>query len=121
VPPARAAQPPEIRLGPIDLGFSKVDKEVKVVVAAEPDKANLPPAYPIEAQRRGEQGTVVLRVHIDATGRATQVDVAESSGYPALDVSARTRLLSWRFKPGVGSDGKAAPDTIEIGINFTLH
>ncbi len=115
------APAPEVRLGPLETGFSRVQDPERIVTQAQPGKGNLPPLYPRESERRGEQGTVVLRVRVDAAGNATQVDVIESSGYPALDAAARARLATWRFQPGRREDGTAAPDVIEIGINFQLH
>ena len=110
-----------MRLGPLETGFSRVEDPGKVAVPAEPGKGNPPPMYPRDAERRGEQGVVVLRVRIDAGGNATSVDVIESSGYPDLDAAARARLTTWRFQPGRRQDGTPAPDVIEIGINFQLH
>jgi protein TonB len=112
---------PEVRLGPLETGFSRVQDPDKVVTQARPGEGNLPPLYPPGSERRGEQGTVVLRIRVDALGHATQVDVIESSGYPALDAAARARLATWRFRPGQREDGTPAPDVIEIGINFQLH
>jgi protein TonB len=43
------------------------------------------PPYPQLAIQSGEQGTIVLRLKIDAAGNVTSVDVKESSGFPFLD------------------------------------
>lgn len=57
------------------------------------------PHYPMESRRRGEQGTVVLRVLVGRDGLPIYVDVARSSGYRPLDRAAREAVLRWRFRP----------------------
>lgn len=57
------------------------------------------PRYPIESRRRGEQGTVLLRVLVGRDGLPINVEVARSSGYRPLDRAAREAVLRWRFRP----------------------
>jgi len=121
LPVPRSRNRAGIRLGALDLGVSRIYDPDRTVAPAQPGKGNLQPAYPSEAERRHEEGTVLLRIHIDAEGHATAVDVIESSGYPLLDGAARARLLTWHFQPARRQDGSAAPDIIEIGFNFQLH
>ena len=45
-------------------------------------------AYPAESRAAGEQGVVVLRITVNAEGRATAVSVARGSGFPRLDRAA---------------------------------
>ena len=120
-PPAPPPAPPEVNLGQLQIGATRVEDPDHVVSPAEPDKGNAPPTYPREAERRNEAGTVVLRIHVGPDGYPAAVDVIESSGYPLLDQAARARLMVWHFQPGRNLDGAAVADTIEIGINFTLH
>ncbi|WP_313456253.1 TonB family protein [Stenotrophomonas sp.] len=59
-----------------------------------------PPTYPIAAIRGNEQGTVVLRVRVEADGKASSVVIERSSGSRALDTAARQQILRhWRFVP----------------------
>jgi protein TonB len=60
---------------------------------------NPPPNYPSVARRRRYEGTVVLNVLVDTSGRAAEVKVARSSGYAVLDRSAKNDVRRWRFKP----------------------
>ena len=56
------------------------------------------PSYPIEARRRAEQGTVLLRIEVGADGSVEHVEVAQSSGFDSLDQSAmETVRTRWRF------------------------
>ena len=57
------------------------------------------PRYPMESRRRGEQGTVLLRVLVGREGLPIDVEVARSSGYRPLDRAAREAVLRWRFRP----------------------
>jgi len=71
------------------------------LVLAQPlYRENPAPEYPPLARRRGLEGTVVLAVQVDVTGRAAEVLVNHSSGQPLLDEAALKAVKSWRFEPG---------------------
>jgi TonB family protein len=72
--------------------------------------------YPVEAQRNGWSGKVVLRVIVAANGRITGVAIAESSGYPALDTAAQKTMWTWRFTPG-----RQASGPINTAVNATIE
>jgi protein TonB len=58
------------------------------------------PPYPGEAWRLGLEGTVVIEIAIDPSGRVSVARVAASSGHDLLDDAARSFLLArWRFRP----------------------
>lgn len=75
------------------------------------------PAYPMEALRQGRGGTVTLRVSVDGSGKVTAVDVAHSSGDPALDASARKSMREWRFR--APADGR--PMTFDYPLSFRIE
>ena len=60
---------------------------------------NPAPAYPPASRSLGEEGRVILRVQVSEDGRAQQVLVDTSSGYPRLDRAAREAVAQWRFVP----------------------
>ncbi|MGB1220349.1 MAG: energy transducer TonB [Alcanivoracaceae bacterium] len=62
-------------------------------------RQNPPPVYPSTSRRRGEEGTVVLAIHIDARGRVTAARVARSSGHARLDRVALEAVRHWRYQP----------------------
>jgi protein TonB len=62
-------------------------------------KNNPAPNYPAVAQRRGLEGTVVLRVKVLASGLPDDVQVSKSSGHVVLDEAAIKAVLSWTFDP----------------------
>jgi protein TonB len=79
-----------------------------------------PPAYPIQALRAGVEGTVLLKVLVDVTGKPVQVAVQHSSGSHALDDVARRHVLStWRFHPAM-RDGRAIEAWALVPVRFAL-
>jgi len=83
--------------------------------------ASREPEYPPASRRLGEQGTVVLDVLIDASGRVTDAKVVRSSGFPRLDQAALEGVkASYHFVPGT-IDGKPAPMQYTFRFNWKLQ
>ncbi|MFN3861984.1 MAG: energy transducer TonB, partial [Roseateles sp.] len=61
--------------------------------------------FPPLARRAGEQGTVVLRITVDASGRLKHATVHRSSGFERIDQAALQDIRSARFVPYM-EDGK---------------
>lgn len=79
-----------------------------------------PPSYPITALREGVQGTVLLRVLVDETGKPVQVLILRSSGSRELDNAARDHVLAaWRFHPAQ-RDGHAIQAWAQVPVKFSL-
>jgi protein TonB len=79
-----------------------------------------PPAYPLQALRAGVQGTVLLKVLVDAGGKPVQVAIERSSGSRTLDDAARLHVLSaWRFHPAM-RDGHAIEAWALVPVQFNL-
>jgi TonB family protein len=76
------------------------------------------PEFSEEARRAKYNGTVVLDVDVDITGRATNIRVSKSVGL-GLDEKAVEAVLRWRFKPGL-KDGKPILVPARIEVNFHL-
>lgn len=81
--------------------------------------ANTRVAYPIDALRRHDQGTVVLRVLVSATGNVLDVAVAHSSGSARLDRAALAAVRNWRFRPAT-EGGMAQSAWARVPITFDL-
>lgn len=75
--------------------------------------------YPSVSKRLREQGTVVLRVLVDETGHASQVNVYESSGYPRLDAAACEAVRNALFKPYM-YEGQPRAALVLVPIEFSL-
>lgn len=80
-----------------------------------------PPRYPVEAIRKGEQGRVVLNVHVDATGKVIKVDVDQVNTTAAADLQAAAvdAAQSWKFRPGA-KDGRPIGGVVRVPITFSL-
>ena len=70
------------------------------VMVTEPEIRDwVEPRYPKLAQRRNQQGVVMLDVIVDERGFPLTIDILESSGYPVLDKAAIDAVKRWSFKP----------------------
>jgi len=81
---------------------------------------NMRPEYPRGSRLRGEQGTVRIRVNVDATGRALDVAILESSGYAQLDNAAVKDARKTSYVPAVRK-GKPAGGIIVLSFEFRLE
>jgi len=77
------------------------------------------PEYPSLSRRRGESGTVELRVLVDTAGVPQRVEVARSSGSERLDNAAAAAAMKALFRPHV-IDGVAVPIWAVISTSFNL-
>ena len=64
------------------------------------------PEYPYSAQRKGIEGTVVVRFLLNKEGGVDDVDVVESSGNDALDRAAMESAEGFSFSPGLDGYGR---------------
>ena len=76
-----------------------------------------PPRYPSEALRRGESGTVLVRVEVDTNGAPAGVALVKRSGSRDLDRAAMEAVRKWRFMPAQ-RDGQAVAASLVIPIDF---
>lgn len=77
--------------------------------------------YPAEALRKHEEGTVGVRLDIDASGRVFACTVTQSAGSASLD-AATCALLTRRsrFKPATDSAGRAIADVFTTRITWKI-
>lgn len=85
----------------------------------KPQRA-IKPRYPSGARRRGEEGTVTLKVKISATGRTREVSVLNPSGFAELDDAAKRAVREARFTPGK-YNGKTVESEAQLTIIFKLR
>jgi protein TonB len=79
------------------------------------------PPYPRTSKRLGEQGRVMLRVHVTPEGAPDEVRVQTSSGSSALDESARDTVRSkWKFVPAK-QGGTPVAAWVNVPIDFKLN
>jgi TonB family protein len=80
-----------------------------------------PDDYPASAIEHREQGSVTVRLAVDATGRVGACNVTSSSGSRSLD-DASCHILQTRalFTPARDSSGKVTSDTVSQEIRWML-
>ena len=78
------------------------------------------PKYPKISLRRKEAGTVLLALIVTAEGRAKDVRVLKTSGYPRLDKAALDAVKDWRFIPAKRL-GRPVDADYELPIHFKLR
>jgi len=77
------------------------------------------PEYSEEARKAKYQGTVVLWLVVDASGRPQQIRVQRALGM-GLDEKAIEAVKLWKFDPA-RKDGQAVPVMINVEVNFRLY
>ncbi|MGC1332331.1 energy transducer TonB, partial [Pseudomonas sp.] len=77
------------------------------------------PQYPDRDREDGNEGTVVLRVLVDESGKPGQVDVLRSSGFSSLDEAGRAAARAALFKP-YREGGHALPVYVIVPLRFQL-
>jgi protein TonB len=103
------------------LATERVTSSTVGLVMAKPlYRKNPPPRYPRSARRKGHEGTVILEVFVDETGRVKNLKVFKSSGYDILDKTAVSSVQKWLFEPGT-RNGKAAEMWVRIPVRFQLN
>jgi protein TonB len=81
--------------------------------------AHAQPRYPADAQRRGVEGNVLLRIAVDANGVPIDIGYAERSGNRELDRAALSAARDWRFRPAT-RDGRTVATTVNVPVRFAL-
>jgi len=99
---------------PVKRPFPQVISKARPVYRKNP-----PPEYPGLARKRGYQGTVFVEVLVGVNGKAKDVRMLVSSGYPILDNAALRSVKEWVFEPGMrGSE--SVKMWVRIPIRFQL-
>jgi protein TonB len=84
------------------------------------DFYNPKPPYPADAYSRRQEGVVLLRLRISATGIVEDAQVLQSSGVPSLDDAAVRTVLTWRFHPA-RLLGRNVAATVKKPVRFTYQ
>lgn len=84
------------------------------------DGQSPPPAYPVDALRRGETGTALVRIQVDAQGNPGGVALIRRSGSRDLDRAAMEAVRKWHFQPAV-QDGTPIAGSVDIPVEFNLQ
>jgi protein TonB len=71
--------------------------------------------YPVESRQAREEGTVVLRITVDARGRPTNVAIIKGSGFPRLDRAAIEGAWRCRIR------NAKAGTTLDVPLRFDFE
>jgi TonB family protein len=76
------------------------------------------PEYSEDARKAKLQGSVLLYIEVDASGKVINPKVVKALGL-GLDEKAIEAVLKWKFKPGM-KDGKPVVVSATVEVNFRL-
>ena len=62
---------------------------------------------------------VLVSVEVGTDGRASDVTLARSSGFPLLDAAALQAVRRWRFEPAQAG-GLPVSSRVEVPVRFSL-
>lgn len=77
------------------------------------------PAYPRQALREHEEGTVLVLAQVDVQGNVSDARVSKRSGSFALDRAATNEVRTWQFQPAL-RDGKPVVASVEVPVSYRL-
>ena len=78
-----------------------------------------PPSYPKIAVEQRIVGKVVVRVEVDADGKATDVRVLDASPAGVFDDATVAAAKQWTFEPAI-RNGKAVASALKIPVTFAM-
>ncbi len=76
-------------------------------------------SYPPDAFRAREEGRVLMKVQVAASGEVGDISIIERSGSKTLDQAAVEEVRKWTFSPAI-KDGKAIDSSVEVPVAYSL-
>ncbi|MGV6477783.1 energy transducer TonB, partial [Azotobacter vinelandii] len=123
-PPAKAEAPPAPTAPPAPAAPASAPALAQAPLTPPSAGAgylkNPAPEYPALALRRNWEGSVLLRVHVLASGRPSEIRVQQSSGRDLLDEAAVAAVRRWSFVPAKRGD-QAQDGWVTVPIDFKLN
>jgi protein TonB len=124
-PPPALEKPPPVYVPPPQFSVETPTTSSTAIQAVTGNRvlpksrtSNPEPDFPAAEKHLHHEGIVLLEISVDATGHPTDVKVLKTSGFPALDESARSTVLTrWRFTPGM-LEGQPAPMVTRLNVQF---
>lgn len=77
--------------------------------------------YPRQAEAARQQGVARVAITLRRSGEVVAVELVRGSGYPLLDMEARTTVRRASPLPAVDDAVPGDPVTVEVPIDFTLR
>ena len=97
-----------------------LNQDIPVVTEPAFREPPRPPSYPRSAQRRNQQGEVMVEVLVDEQGSIVTLDVLTSSGYALLDRAALKAVSGWAFEP-MYRNQVAIVSRVQVPVRFRLN
>lgn len=79
-----------------------------------------PPVYPVDVQKQGVTGMVVMIVDVAVDGSVSAAKVDRSAGDQRLDASALQAVKTWKFKPAM-KNGKPVASQVRVPVDFRME
>lgn len=117
---APAADMPASREAPTPPGQKVASAPATVKIARPLYVKNSVPRYPRRARKKGLEGTVLLEVLVDETGKVKDLKLQRSSGHAILDKAATASVKKWLFAPGT-VNGRPEKMWVKVPIRFELN
>lgn len=103
-------------------------KPIPIILKRFPDQIVQPvtvlksvaPSYPPLSSHLMEQGTVMLRVNVQANGAVGEVKIQKSSGSHHLDAAAVEAVKKSQFRPAQTQSGKDVGSWVNVPYEFVL-
>jgi TonB family protein len=111
--PLNMAQAPPAH--PMQAAVSLSTARIEQIVSTGMSGSRPAPPYPSGSLMRREQGTVLLLMEVDESGKIASISVKDSSGYPSLDQATLEYVRRhWFFSPGQGTRLYESPIVFQL-------
>jgi periplasmic protein TonB len=116
------AQSDQVTNTSANLANNTPEKTIQIQARLDADHADTQyrHPYPALSKKLAEEGTVLLRVVVDAQGKPVSAAVAQSSGYARLDDAGQQTVMRWRFKPATVNGAPVGESMVLQRVTFSL-
>jgi TonB family protein len=112
-----------VGLGAASLFTAHAEQQTTITPAAATDptlRPNTPmPTYPPQSRKRKEAGVVRIKLCVEADGRVSKADLAETSGFPNLDNAVLTWVKGVKFNPA--TNGTTAVALCDFPLKYEFQ
>lgn len=107
--------------GVVGEGFSTTDGETEAGITANAEPIErIEPTYPRDAQLKGIEGYVLLRLDINEEGRAENIQVIAAEPRNMFEREAKAAVRKWQYKPRILNGQAVKMIGKEVRFEFKL-
>ena len=81
---------------------------------------SVPVVYPVEALKKRMNGQVLVRFHLDESGRVSHLHVKNAQPPDIFNRNTLAAVRRWRFQPAI-HNGRTVPVWVELPVEFELR